>query len=62
MIEQSDNRNDLSFPFLQDLCSDLSDDELKESDERFEEYWKIVRRMTMRKLNEKDEKFDSFDK
>ena len=39
MTEQSDNRNDLSFPFLQDLCSDLSDEELKEADERFEEYW-----------------------
>ena len=62
MDEQSDNRNDLSFPFLCEACSDLDDEALKEADERFVEYWKIVRRITMRRPNEKDEKFDSFDK
>lgn len=62
MAEQTDNGKDFSFPFLREICSDLDDEALKEADERFFEYWKIVRRITVRKLNEKDEKFDSFPK
>lgn len=62
MTDQSDNEKDLSFPFLRDVCSDLNEEALKEADDRFVEYWKIVRRITVRRLNEKDEKFDSFPK